>query len=113
MTPLICDLVKNSRWMDDEELLWLDVHRNTPICEVFERVWINVSASFRLNWREVCRSTVAEPTSFSCRIISIILITNLLSKKLDIKSKDINVLLGSGDAKLRDDFFEYLQYRNS
>ena len=113
MTPLICDLVKNSYWLGEGYTDWLQINRNTPVYEVFERVWINVCASFRENWRDVERSTVAEPTKFSIKIICLTLITNLLKKKLGCSTKEVNLLLGSADAKTRDDFFEYLQYRNS
>ena len=97
MTPsqLTTKLIKESHWLDDFSIDSFRFTTYTPTHEVFEKILVNVAASYGFTWKDVYYANAHNKEKYAARVISYILIFRILYRINRIKTKEaMKKLLG-------------------
>jgi hypothetical protein len=97
MTPSIRtqQAVNSSHWLDEFSIDSFRFTTHTPTHEIFEKVLVNVSASFGYTWKDVFHASVHSKDKYVARVIVYILIFRILYRINRIKTKEaMKKLLG-------------------
>jgi hypothetical protein len=87
--------VNSSHWLDEFSIDSFRFSTHTPTHEIFEKVLVNVSASFGYTWKDVYNTSVHTKDKYVAKVISYILIYRILYRINRIKTKEsMKKLLG-------------------
>jgi hypothetical protein len=93
--PSVWEIVSNSRWMVYHALDEFEFNEDTPVHIIFERILVNVAASYSYTWRDIYSTSIANREKYAARVISMILIYRALKEFAKVKDRaDIISLLG-------------------
>jgi hypothetical protein len=87
--------VNSSHWLDEFSIDSFRFSTHTPTHEIFEKVLVNVSASFGYTWKDVYNTSFHTKDKYVAKVISYILIYRILYRINRIKTKEsMKKLLG-------------------
>ena len=93
--PSVMEIVSNSRWMVYHALDEFEFNEDTPVHTIFERILVNVAASFSYNWKDIYKTSISNRERYAAKVISMILIYRALKYFAKIKDRaDIVSLIG-------------------
>lgn len=88
-------LIKESHWLDDFSIDSFRFNTHTPTHEIFEKVLVNISASYGFTWKDVYYANAHSHDKYAARVIAYILIFRILYRINRIKTKEsMKKLLG-------------------
>jgi len=94
-TQRTIQVIKESHWLDDFSIDSFRFNTHTPTHEVFEKVLVNISASYGFTWKDVYNANAHSAEKYAARVISYILIFRVLYRINRIKTKEaMKKLLG-------------------
>jgi hypothetical protein len=113
MNQYIVEMVQKSNWLKPHALDFLCIRESTPIHSVLEKIWLNVAASYGVKWQQIENATENETKLYSARIITMLLTISTLTTINKMKDYEVNILIGSENQYLIEDYFDYLKGKKS
>lgn len=102
-------MVKSSDWLRPHALDFLDIKISTPIHSVIEMIWLNVAASYCVKWQTIENASENETKLYAARIITMLLTISTLKSVHEMKDYEINLLIGTKNQDLIEEYFDYLK----
>jgi hypothetical protein len=95
MTSKVLMLIQNSEWLQPSGDICLNLDGCKEIHTIFERVFLNVSASSGKMWKDVylARQT-KDQECYALLIISLLLIEKTLKANFDYTDEDVQTIVG-------------------
>ena len=113
MNNQIVEIVLKSDWLGQNALNFMNISKSTPIHKIIEGIYINVSASFGYKWQQIEHANEFETKQYAARIITMLLIISTLSSISEMKSYEVNILIGFENQELIEQYFEYIKFKKS
>ncbi len=105
MTQTMLQKISNNVWIKDDQLCYeIGLHDVDNPYQLFEGVFVNVSASVGKHWRDVYKSNSHNVESYTHLCICAILIDKWLKKRFKLSPEERLHLLG---ARLSEIVFKY------
>lgn len=105
MSNRIILLIESSEWMKPHSCYHLNLYDCTEPYQVFERIFLGVSASQGITWKKMFSSTQSNPEVFASLSVSIILIDKYLQELFNMKKGDRESLLGVKNTQILDFYY--------
>ncbi len=105
MTPKMLQKINENVWIKDEALCYeLELDSVDNPYQIFETIFVNVSASIGKHWKDVYKSNSHNSESYICLCVCAILIDRWLKKRYKLLPEERLHLLG---ARLSEIVYKY------
>jgi len=102
-------LIANSPWLEPFGDYHLRLDDCTSINQVYERVFVNVSARIGAKWKDVYYAKESQPELFAELIVCLILIRRTVLEHFDYREEDIEKLIGHEFHYLVENYFSSIE----